>query len=89
MKLFKKLNYSQSLFYSAGFCVLGILVIVPFFINNHKKVIILEKKLDSINIILYQKDITLKKRQKDYDEKAKKRKAKINRMKTQILIQSK
>lgn len=80
MKLFKKLNDTQQLLYSAVFCVLGILAILPFYINNHKKVIVLEKQLDSINIILYQREITLKKRQKDYDEKAKKQKAEIDSM---------
>ncbi|KQX10228.1 hypothetical protein ASC72_21335 [Flavobacterium sp. Root420] len=79
MKLFKKLNDSQHLIYSAVFCVLGILAILPFYINNHKKVIVLEKKLDSINIIIYQREITFKKRQRDYDEKTKKQKAEIKR----------
>ncbi|KQO21251.1 hypothetical protein ASF10_14120 [Flavobacterium sp. Leaf82] len=89
MKLFKKLNDSQWLLNSAIFCVLVILVILPFFINNHKKVAILEKKLDSINIILYQREAIFKKRQKNYDEKAMKKKADIDSMKTEIIKQIK
>lgn len=89
MKLLKKINDSQFPLYIAVFCVLGILVIVPFYINNHKKVVILEKKLDSINMILYQKEVNFKKWQKNYDEKARKQRAEINRMKTEILRQIK
>lgn len=64
-------------------------MILPFYIENHTEVIILEKKLDSLNKKLYQNETTLKKRQKEYDEKDKKQRSEIDSMKTEILKQIK
>lgn len=85
MNLFKQ-NYNQTwLLYSSVFCIICILMILPFYIENHREVIILEKKIDSINKKLYQNETTLKKREKEYDEKEKKQRSEIDSMKTEIL----
>jgi len=60
---------------------------IAFYVENHREVIILEKKLDSINKKLYQNETTLKKRQKEYNEKEKKQRSQIDSMKSEIIKQ--
>jgi hypothetical protein len=66
------------------FSLIIIAVLLIMYNYNHNETLALEKELIQVNKELHLKQVTFERRQKTYNEKAKQRRAEIERMRNQL-----